>query len=568
MKTSIFWRLTYFTLLFVAVLTGACTKSIEGLVEDPSTSRAFIPTNFRVRASADTAILSWNAGAQSAGMRISYTLDISTDSAFASIDYSKVVDSSGIKIIDPALTVGKSYFARLRANAVGNVQPSRWVYYPSSFRITGLQFLRVIRSSDITDQSVSLNWFVDPQTASLDKVILSTDNNQVTTVPLTAAEAAAGTKTIAGLAPGTRYTVQILTGTKSKGLGMVTTLRPANFTRILNPGDNLATAITSAVDGDLIGLNPGTYAMTGIVDIVAKNISIKSVSNNPATTKLKLRELNLKGDGAGIVIAGLELDANYSGTSFGATLLQLKGQSADNAAAVFKSITIENCIVHDFTTNILRGNYGAAADTHKLNSFVMSNCIVYDINKTGSNSTYTFSIEKLGFTVFNLNRSTLYNLGAGLVNVSTILGGGAVPVIVFDYTTINNIGSQGRYVLIDAGSQGAGNNVSFSFQNSILANTPLGVGGLAVSGTPHLIRNQNAVGNFVNSNYFNLFTARVSEGGFKLVLTGLYQFNNNEIDLGWSAATRDFSLKSLPSNSPLLKGSTNGNTIGDPRWAF
>ena len=108
----------------------------------------------------------------------------------------------------------------------------------------------------------------------------------------------------------------------------------------------------------------------------------------------------------------------------------------------------------------------------------------------------------------------------------------------------------------------------FNFQNSILANTPLGVGGLAVSGTPHQIRNQSAVGNFTNTNYFGLNTAKITEGGFKMVLTGLYQFMNNEIDLGWTAATKEFSLKSLPLGSPLLKGSTSSNTIGDPRWAF
>lgn len=566
MKIKKYNSIVSMMLLFVTITIGACTKTYEGFVEDPSTNRAFIPTNFRVRASADTAIFSWNAGAQASGIRFKYTLDVSTDSTFANIDFTKIVDSTGVKILDPTLTVGKRYFARLRTNAIGSIQPSRWAFVANSFRITGLQYLRVVRNNDITDNSVALNWFIDPETATLDKVMLTTDDGQVTNVPLTPAEAASGKKTVTGLTAGTRYTVQIFTGTKSKGLANINTVRALTFTRILNPGDNVATAITSAVDGDLIGLNPGTHSMTGIVDVVAKNITIRAVSNNPANTKLKLREINLKGDGAGITIAGLDLDANYSGTSFGGTLLQLKGQTADNAATVFRSVNIENCIIHDFTTNIFRGNYGSAANVHRLTSFSMNNCVVYNINKTGSNSTYTFSVEKLLFNVFNVSRSTLYNIGAGLVNMSTVLSSTEpVPIVLFDYCTINNIGSQGRYILIDAGSA---TNVIFNFQNSIMTNAPLGVGGLAVSGTPHQIKNQSAVGNFVNSNYFNLLTAKISEAGFKQVLTGLYQFNNNEIDLGWTAATTDFTLGALPITSPLLKGSSSGNTIGDPRWAY
>ncbi|WP_421940180.1 DUF4957 domain-containing protein [Pedobacter sp.] len=565
MKINKSYQMLHLAVLLLVLVVAACTKTSEGFIEDPSTSRAFVPTNLRIRTAQDSAIITWNAGAQSSGIRYKYTLDISTDSLFNTIDYTKIVDTLGVKIVDPALTVGKRYFARLKANELGTAGASRWVYGANSFRIVGLQYLRVIRNSDITDNSVSLNWFVDPNTADLNKVTLTTEDNKVTTVDLSAAEAASGTKTVTGLTPGTRYTVQILSGTKSKGLGVITTAKPTTYSKTLNPGDNLATALTAAADGDIIGLNPGTYTMTAIYDLVGKSITLRSVSNNPLNTKIKLREINLKGDGAGINIAGIEIDANYSGTSFGGTFLQLKGATADGNATVFKSVNIENCIIHDFTTNVFRGNYGSAANVHRLTSFNISNTIIYDINKTGSNSTYTFSIEKLLFNAFSINRSTLYNLGAGLINMSTVLAIDPIPAVTFDYCTINNIGSQARYVLIDAGT---GTNVVFNFQNSILANTPLGVGGLAVSGTPHQIKNQSAVGNFTHSNSFGLNTAKISEGGFKMVLTGLYQFMNNEVDLGWTAATRDFSLKNLPAGSPLLKGSSSGNTIGDPRWAY
>jgi len=565
MKIKNSYLMLQLAVLVMALFAAACTKTSEGFIEDPSTARAFVPTNLRIRTTQDSAIITWNAGAQSSGVRYKYTLDISTDSLFNKIDYTKVVDTLGLKIIDPTLTVGKLYYARLKANAMGSAAPSRWVYSDRPFRIIGLQYLRVIRNSDITENSVSLNWFIDPVTVDLDKVVLTTEDNKTTSFDLTAAEAASGMKTVAGLTPGTRYTVQILSGTKSKGLGVITTSRQPSYSRTLNPTDNLATALTAAADGDIIGLNPGTYALTSIVDLVGKSITLRSVSNNPLNTKIRLREINLKGDGSGINLSGLEIDANYTGTSFGGTFIQLKGAVSDGAAAVFKSINIDNCIIHDFTTNLLRGNYGSAANVHRLTSFNLSNSIIYDINKTGANATYTFSIEKLLFNTFNINRSTLYNLGAGLINMSTVLAIEPVPAVTFDYCTINNIGSQGRYVLIDAGT---GTNVVFNFQNSILANTPLGVGGLAVSGTPHQIRNQSAVGNFTNTNYFGLNTAKITEGGFKMVLTGLYQFMNNEIDLGWTAATKEFSLKSLPLGSPLLKGSTSSNTIGDPRWAF
>lgn len=566
MKANKLIKLSQLVLLLSVLITVACTKTYEGFVEDPSSNRSFIPTGFRLRTAQDTAIFVWSPGAQAPGIRLKYKLELSVDSNFNTVDITKVVDTLGIRLIEPEVTINKRYFARLRVDAVSDIQPSRWVNLGTSFRIIGQQYLRIIRSSDITETGVSLNWFVGTNTADLDKVVFTTEDNVVTSFDLTPAEAAAGHKTITGLTAGTRYTVQIVAKTKSKGLANITTGKQLTFTRILSPGDNVATALASAVNGDLIGFNPGTYSLTSVVDLANKSITLRSVSNNPLNTKLKLRELNLRGDGAGIIISGLEIDANYNGTSYGGTFIQLKGPAGtDGAATVFKPVSLDNCIIHDFTTNIFRGNYGSAANVHQLPSFSMNNCIVYDINKTGSNNAYTFSIEKLLFTTFSVTRSTLYNFGAGLVNVSTALAPTPVPSINFDYCTINNFGSQGRYVLIDAGTA---TNVIFNFRNSIVSNTPLGVGGLAVSGTPHQIKNQNAIGNFTNNNYFNLNTAKISEGGFKMVLTGLYQFSNTEIDLGWTATTTDFSLRNIPTAEPLIRASQSANTIGDPRWAY
>ncbi|MEJ6980023.1 DUF4957 domain-containing protein [Pedobacter sp. P351] len=547
-------------LIFFSVV-AACTKSFDGYVEDPTTNRAFVPRDFRVRTAQDTAVFTWNLGTLASGRRYTYKVEISGDSTFQTVEYAQLTDTLGIKVLDPTLAVNKKYYARLRVEPYFGSEASRWVNSPSSFRLGGQQYLKLIRDFEVNSTSVILHWYTNSSTSGIDKVLLTKENDpQFISVPVSASEAQAGEKVISGLTPGTKYSIQLMAGTKSKGLAALATPTAPTYTSTLTNGADLAAAITSAANGDVIGLEPGTYVLSSIFNLSSKRITLRSTSNNPLNTKVKIRELNLVGDSAAVTLLGLDVDGNYSGTSKGGTFIQLKGTGGDGNAATFGNIRLENCHVHNFTRAIIRGNYGTAANSHIIPAINISNCLIYDVNPSGSDTYYMFSLEKLQVLNINISKSTFYNLGDGLINMSTTLTGTAIPAITIDQSTFNNIGSQGKYLLYDV----TNNRVVANIKNSIFANSPLS--GQSINGTAFRSTNTNSTLAFTNNNYFKLNSSSTSTS--KLVLTGLSQSGNYEIDLGWTAVTNSFSLGNLPPDSPLLKASSSGNTIGDPRWAY
>lgn len=547
-------------MLSLIAIIGACKRNIDGFVEDPSTSRAFIPANLKVRTVQDSAIVSWNLGALASGKKYTYKVEFATDTLFKNIEYTQTTDTLAVKLVDPVLTVNKTYFARVRVEPFQSAAASRWVN-SSSFRISGQQFLKIIRDFEITETSVKLHWQVNAATTGINKIALI--NGSVTTIiDITAAEAQAGEKNLNGLIPDTRYTVQLIADKKSKGLASFSTLKTPVYTKTLSPSDNLESAITSAADGEVIGLNPGLYTISSFLSIAGKGITLRSITNNPANTKIRFRELSLVGDSAGVNLIGLDIDGNYGGASNSGAFLHLKGAGANGNAAAFKSIRVENCWIHNYTRALMLGNYGPSVsgstpNAHVLKNFNIINSKIYDINPTGIDSYYVLSLERLQVINLNISKSTFYNLGCGLINLSWTLTGVELPIVTIDYCTFNNIGSQNKYLLVEAA-----NRITFNLRNSILANSPLQ--GQTINNVAFKA-GASSVLNFSNSNFFKLNTA---SGGTKLSLTGLAQSSNYEIDLGWSGSTTDFSLVSLPPNSPLHKASTASNTVGDPRWAY
>ena len=554
--------ITIVGLLFIGIIIS-CKE--ETLIEDPSTARSFTPSGLTVRTVKDSAIFNWKLPLYGSGKALTYTLELSKDSLFSVIDYSRVTDTTGALFTDLDIAINTPYFYRLKVNQYNETPESRYLFPGKAMRITGQQYLRPIRDFEIGNTSVLLHWLINSSTAGIDKAVLKSKiNEQETTVDISTAEAAAGQKLITGLLPGTSYTVQLLAGRKSKGLASIITAAEPVFTTVLNPTDNLATAIANAVSGDVIGLNPGTYTLSSATFIVEKSITIRSVSNNPADTKIKSRELNPTGNGAGITLIGLDIDGNYSGTSNGTTVFQLYGtQTTNSAAAEFGDIKIDNCVIHDYLRCIVRGNYGSAALVQKAGKFSITNSIIYNIDKTYSASSsgyYMFSLEKLQFTSITVSKSTFYQMGEGLVNMSTTLTGAPTPTISFDYCTFNAFGGNNKYLFVDANA----NKVNFSITNSILANTGLW-------GSLNAAAQRSAAGSsltFNNNNYFKLLVTAPNGAGLNLSTLGIA--NPYSIDLGWGMNTTNFALpqSTTDPSAALFTASTNSSTIGDPRWAY
>jgi len=559
--------ITLMGLFFTGLVLSSCKKSVDGSIQDASTRRSFTPTNLSVKVSTDTASFSWTAPLFSIN-NMTYSVDIATDSLFSDIVYTVKSDTTSAYATDSVLLLNTPYYYRVRVNAYTILAPSNYLvatnglHLPSTFKLLGLQYLKVIRESEITTTSVLLHWYLNKDTKEVTHVVLTpSDGSSPINVPVVGDEITHGQKNITGLEAGKKYTLQLFAGKRSMGFTTVSTPKVATITTTITAGvDSLSAAIATAADGDIIGLNPGTYTLTSITPILQKTITLRSVSNNPSDTRILSREFDLVGDGAGITLIGVDVSGNYTGSSFGTTFLQLYGsQAATNVPATFTNVKIDNCIIHDYTRCVIRGNYGTNANDFKIGNVTINNSQVYHVDQVSATGYYQFVLDKVQFNALSFTRSTFYGLGNGMISMSTQLAAPTtIPSINIDYCTFNNIGGSTKYLLLDAKA----NLVNYNLSNSILANTP-------ISGSlNNAAFRSTGAGNILTFAHNNYFKFSASVGGFDLVLTELLQSNNYTSDLGWVPSTTNFSLSTLPSTSSVLTASSNNGTIGDPRWAY
>ncbi|TCD12943.1 DUF4957 domain-containing protein [Pedobacter frigidisoli] len=534
-------------LALIAMVITACKKS-EDLPEEPA--RIFKPSDVKISAGETKAKLTWGVPLMAASRALKYSIDFSTDSLFSTIKYTTTSDTAGVTVTEDNLAVRTKYYARVKANATADQPESKYVR-SSVFQLTGIQLFLAVRDNDIKETSISLRY---TPTVGSSSIVLTPAAGTAITTSLSAADATLGLKAITGLTAGTLYTAELFEGTKSKGIVTFTTLSLTTFTVKLNPGDDLATAITGAANGAIIGLNPGTYTLAATSFITQKTITIKSTSGNPSDTKVNYKEIDLEGTGAGVTLSGIEFD----GTA-GASLYFLNfigSQAANGSAATFTNIVVDNCIVHGSTTAFLRGDRGAAARDFKITNITVNNSVVYDMGLNGSSAYYTFHVNKMQFNTITVSKSTFYNAGPGLVTASTTYAGDVVPSVSVTNSTFNGFGGNAKYALLDANA----NPIKFVIQNSILANTPKSgtVNAAAIRAT--------AAGNTLtisNSNYFNLSSAL--SAGTALTFGTAALTSNQTINLGWTATETNFTL---PVGSPLRTAGTTGGPIGDPRWTY
>lgn len=538
-------RLKMVILFGMIALISSCKKETEQPTEP---ARIFKPGDVKVSAGETTAKLIWTTPILATG-KLKYSIDFSTDSTFATVKYTATSDTTGLTVTEDNLAVRTTYYARVKAVAT-STQPESKYMRSSSFQLTGVQLFLPVRDNEIKETNIVLRY---TPTVGLSSVVLTPATGTAITATLTAGDAAAGLKAISGLTANTKYTAELFAGTKSKGLLSFTTLVPTTYTVKLSPGDDLASAISGAANGAVIGLNPGTYTLSAATFITQKTISIRSTSGNPSDTKVNFREIDLEGTGAGLSVAGIEFDGTTAAATY---FFNFIGSQANNAvAATFTNVMVDNCIVHGASTSFLRADRGTAAKDFKITGITVNNSVVYDMGANGSSAYYTFHLNKLQFNTLTVSKSTFYNAGPGLVTASTTVTGD-IPVVSVSNTTINGFGGNAKYALLDASA----NPINFSIQNSIIANTPksgtINAAAIRATGTGSTLT-------MLNSDYFNLSSALT--GGTALTFGTLVITNSQTLVLPWTAATADFTL---PAGSPLRTASNTGGAIGDPRWSY
>ncbi len=539
-----------FFLASIALLVLSCKKTEFN--PDFELPRQFKPGDIEINAGQTDVMLRWNPSLFSSENEPSYTVQLAKDSLFTTpVLFEEIVDTAFITITDDDLEVMEYYFARVKANANGSTAESGWVY-SNRFRITGEQIFLPIVEADLKDTSVILKW---THAENLTHILLKETNGATINIPLTPADVAADQKQINGLSPLTNYTAEIYRNAILKGTINFTTPEPNIYSVVLQPGDDLVEAVNNAADGDIIGLDPGTYntfnssmAFTNLV-VTQKTIVIQSTSGDPSNTIVNFKQIDIKGTGAGLTVKGITWDGTAASADY---FLNLVGFGSDSEASNFTNITVDNCIV-TFTKNcFMRGNRGGN-NAHKINTIKVNNTIA---SKNGTGSYHYFMIDKLEFQKLELTNNTFYDVARAMISWATNLTVPQVPQIIVANNTINSFGFGGRNnILLDANN----NNINALFRDNIIANTPKP--GESV-GTSAMRANAASTIEFYHNNYFKF------EGGTPLepiTFPAYVQLTNNTtIDLGWTASTTDFTL---PAGSPLRTGSSTGGPVGDPRWA-
>jgi hypothetical protein len=558
MKLFINTSSKYLLLLFTAiVLITSCKKEEEKL--DPP--RLFKASDIAITAGQTSAAIKWAIPLFSAGKPLSYTVDFSTTADFATIAYTKVVDTAGIVVTEDNIAIRTPYFARIKANAYENQPESKYVV-SSSFSLTGIQLFLSVREPEIRETSVSLRFRTE---TGLSSIRLTPATGTPITVALSTADLTAGglvggvstgIKAITGLTGGVTYTAELFNGTRSRGILTFATLPVTVYTRIINPSDDLNAVVAAAANGAVIGLNPGTYAASAAnTFITGKTITLKSTSGSPSDTKVNYKEMVIEGTGAGVTLSGIEFDGATASALY---FLNFIGSQASNgSSAVFTNVVVDNCIVRNAATSFLRGDRGLNATSFKIGDISVNNSVVYDMGSNGSSAYYTFHLNKMDFANLNITKSTFYNSGPGFVTASTVVAAAVIPSINISFCTFNGFGGNAKYALLDANA----NPVKFSLTNSIVANTPKSgtVVAAAIRST-----GTGSTSSITYTNMFNLFSSGTTPLTFPATVT---QTANQSIDLGWTANTVAPAFQ-LPDNSPLRTASNTSSAIGDPRWTY
>jgi len=541
--------------LFIAALSIlvfiSCKKNEYN--SDVNLPRQFKPGDISVAAGETQAVLEWLPSLFTTGKNASYTVELSKDTLFQNVEYTTVVDTSMATITDSILVVGQNYFARVKANALGTTNESGWVA-SSSFKITGEQIFFDVLDAELKDTSVILRWRTSP---GVTKIVITPNGGTSFDVPLNAADVTAEQKLIKGLTQLTTYKAEIYKNAIKKGTITFTTKEKSIYAVVLSSGDDLVTAVANAANGDIIGLQPGTYDCkdgTGAfanLTVSQKTVIIQSLSGDPTNTKVNFKEVTLSGDGAGITTKGIEWDGTAGNADY---FINLTGSASSGAPAVFTDVFVNNCIVHKTNNCFIRANRGSNAGDQKIDTIKVNNTIAY---ANGTGSYHYFMLDKLQFKDLEVVSSTFYDIARAIISWATNMTA-PTPTVLIDHSTINSWGFSSRdNILLDANN----NVVNANFQNSIFANTPKS--GQSVGG--NMVRaNTSSTINFSYNNYFNLNTGGATS--VPMSFASYVQMSNNQtIDLGWTNATTDFTL---PAASPLKTASTTNGPIGDPRWAF
>ncbi len=505
------------------LLTGliASTYSCSDKMEEITSinySRNFSVLEITIDNSQQTAItLNWEK-VKNATAATTYTVELSKDELFANgPEYTFQTETNSITITDEQISVRTDFYARIKANAEENKEESKWSV-SKKFRITGVQYLEVIKYQDILSDQVTVRWDVSKQVTHL---TINGDR-----VNLSASELTNGEKVITGLTPATTYDVVIYDNNADKGIRTFTTKLkvPIGTVKQLNVGDDIKLAIEGASNGDVFVLPQGsTFIASGTIAIpngVSITIFGQEGPNKPT----------LKTAGTGFSLPGALGDIKFQNISFdGSSSQYIINQSN---AAVLENLIFENCNINGYANTPIRLQAAGAKTIKKL---VIDYCIVSNLAPSQNYAFIHTNVATGLVDNISITNSTFYNIGLGLVLHT---GVGASSLLV-ENCTIYDVSRETRY-LIDYGSQ---NVASTAINNVILSKTKFPTSNGIRMASTYKVSNSYQTSDYV-----------VASGTF----AGITNYSQSSTDLFVNPTNADFTIKDA--------SFAGKSSAGDPRW--
>ncbi len=515
-------------LLAAFLMGGISSCSDVDDIQDMVLARILSPTNMSARLNNNlNIIVSWDemSGADY------YELEAYADTE----DYGERTPdaSSTVTAALDTLTglIGETtYYIRVRA--IDEDDSSRNSNWSTISRTTGSeQNMNAVKSGDIGSTYVTVTWTAG---IDVDAIICAPTSSNSTantvTYTLTSSDIANGSATITGLTPETSYKASLKLGEKTRGTATFTTTLDLSGATVLTTDDDWYDAISSAAEGTLFALAPGTYSSTS--SKLKINSSVTLAAQDPSDLPVLNTCIQVYG-GASLYLFQMVMDGTDTD---GSQAIEYKEEGA------YSELTIEGCEIMNYTKGLVYINVAAVID-----DFTITNCIIHDVECSGGDF---IDSRKGGWNTLNLTQSTIYNSAnkRDVIRVDDASSSVSATVsTTIDKCTFYDVGNGGAnyrifYVRFAGNTNKFTNNVVANFNNK------RGFANNASTGIP----------TFSNNYYYNCSNLMSLADGNSEAPT-CFDEEGTELteDPFADAANADFSI-----TDELLQS----YEFGDPRW--
>jgi hypothetical protein len=519
---------TLLPIMLLALLAVACKEELDEL--EPM--RMFTPTaGFRALSSETQVKLTWNRSLYTTGAdAVTYTVEVAEDTLFQTpVVLSVQTDTAGVVFTEEQLQVRHDYFARVKANALGNRPESNWVV-SNSFRISGEQIFAPLQDADVIDVAVVLRWREEP---GLTSIVLTPEEGEPIEVELTETDLAERMKRVEGLTPTTVYTAEIFQDNQSKGITTFTTKETLvgdaviDLTSFTDRPSVLMDTLSQIESGSTVVLKRGmTYEISSTTNL---DRSVTIVSENTLDPELATIYFTSNFN----IVEGSEIDS----VVFRNVVMRSSDYGGKYVFNINKASNIGMIKFDAVHAEIFRGIVRLQSAGINVNEFTVVNSVIDSVANYG-----VLTIDNADANVDDIlfSNSTFYKIERVITSKA---GAGS---IVIQNSTFNEAPEGGRY-LIDFNSSDVTNGITVS--NTIFGRGKNSGGSREVrgirAGSGTLIESSST---YATSDY----VATSNE------IPNISVYSGTSFDLFTDPENGNFTIKDAD-----FAGATNA---GDPRW--